>query len=200
MKSRQVSKQEMLDKHVVRFKDIPATGAGSKSEGGAIPRGVYEKLAAKTAYVVTAPGDDNSPWDAAKVHTPGYVSIIADCEPGHGPSLHMHDKTWETFMALTGRWAMQWGDEGEHEVILEPYDTLAYPPGVCRTFRNISDENAYILVLISGGVHDMDDLSFRPELGDVIAEEFGEDVRLHTEEIGFRFNAGVEVDETEAAE
>lgn len=200
MKSKPVSRQEMLDKHVVRFKDIAPTGAGSKSEGGAIPRGVYEKLAAKTAYVITAPGDDNSPWDAAKVKTPGYVSIIADCLPGEGPSLHMHAKTWETFMALTGRWSMQWGDEGEEEVILEPYDTLAFPPEVCRTFKNISDEKAYILVLISGGIHDMDDLSFRPELGEIIAKEYGDDVRAHTEEIGFRFTAGLEEDEPQAAE
>ncbi|MDA0339365.1 MAG: cupin domain-containing protein [Proteobacteria bacterium] len=192
MKSRPVSREEMESKHVARFKNLKSTGAGSKTDGGPIPKGAYEMLAARTAYVVTAPGDDNSPWDAAPVETPGFVSIIAECEPGEGPSLHMHDRTWETFMALTGRWSMQWGEEGEEEIILEPYDTLAYPPEVCRTFKNISDEKAYILVLVSGGVHDMDDLSFLPERGEKIAEIYGEDVKRRAEEIGFRFNAGVE--------
>ena len=192
MKSVPVSHAEMEAKHVARFKKLKSTGAGAKTEGGPIPKGAYEMLAARTADVVTAPGDDNSPWDAAPVHTPDVVTIIAECEPGEGPSLHMHARTWETFMALTGKWSMQWGDEGEEEIILEPYDTIAFPPAVCRTFRNVGDEKAYILVLITGGIHDMDDLSFLPERGEAVAAKFGEDVKKRAEEIGFRFTAGLE--------
>jgi len=192
MKSHPVSVAEMEAKHVARFKDLESTGAGSKTEGGPIPKDAYQMMAARTAYVITAPGDDNSPWDAAKVQTPDVVTIIAECEPGEGPSAHMHAKTVETFMALTGKWLMQWGDDSENSLILEPYDTIAFPPAVVRTFSNISDEKAYILVLITGGTHDMDDLSFRPELGVEVADKFGDDVKKRAEEIGFRFTAGLE--------
>jgi uncharacterized RmlC-like cupin family protein len=192
MKSRPVSVEEMESNHVARFNELHSTGAGNKTEGGPIPKEAYQMMAARTAYVITAPGDDNSPWDAATVETPDVVTIIAECEPGEGPSAHMHAKTVETFMALTGEWELLWGDDSEHSLFLKPYDTIAVPPEVVRTFKNVSDEKAYLLVLITGGVHDMDDLSFRPELGVKVAEKFGPAVKKRAEEIGFRFTAGLE--------
>jgi hypothetical protein len=37
---------------------------------------------------------------------------------------------------------------------------VSVPPGVCRGFCNISDQEAILQVVVSGGVHDMNDIDF----------------------------------------
>lgn len=41
--------------------------------------------------------------------------------------------------------------------------------GRCRGFRNISDEEDILQVIISGGVHDMNDIDFAPQCAEEIA-------------------------------
>lgn len=53
-----------------------------------------------------------------------------------------------------------WGDEGEHETVLERLDTVSVPPGVCRGFTNVGDRDGILQVLITGGIHNMDDIAF----------------------------------------
>jgi hypothetical protein len=36
---------------------------------------------------------------------------IATCPTGNGPGLHVHWNMYDTFMALTGRWQIKWGDK-----------------------------------------------------------------------------------------
>ncbi len=76
---------------------------------------------------------------------------IAKADPGKGASLHIH-ATNEVFFALTGKWAIYWQnqDGSQHEVILEPYDTVSVPIGLSRGFRNASDETAYLLAIVGG--------------------------------------------------
>ena len=66
------------------------------------------------------------------------------------------------------------------------------PPEVARTFKNVSDEKAYMLASITGGIHDMEDRSFPPEPGVKVAEKFGADIKQRAEETGFRFTVGLE--------
>jgi len=47
------------------------------------------------------------------------------CPPGDSPLLHAHHTTRETFLCMNGRFAIKWGDEGEHEITLDPYDMIA---------------------------------------------------------------------------
>ncbi len=70
-------------------------------------------------------------------------------DPGKGAALHAHP-TVEVFVALTGRWAVYWGDEGEQEVVLEPFDTISIPPGVMRGFRNAGPEHGYLMAILGG--------------------------------------------------
>lgn len=44
---------------------------------------------------------------------------LVHAAPGKGAALHAHP-TVEVFMPLSGRWAIDWGDAGEHEIVLEP--------------------------------------------------------------------------------
>lgn len=190
MQSKHYSPEEIEEKCIVRFKKLKYMGAGEKKKEGPIPPGVYKMLAAP-AFAITAPEFDNGPWGEARVKVPDYVNIIAELPPGGGVPLHMHAKTIETFMALTGKWKVQWGDQGEYETILEPFDTFAVPAAVSRRFENVGDEKAYLLVLISGGTHDMDDLIYAPSVGEEIAEKFGPAALEHVQKVGFKFTAGI---------
>ena len=53
-------------------------------------------------------------------------------------------------MALSGRWAVSWGDTGEHELVLEQWDTISVPPGVMRGFRNAGPETGYLMAILGG--------------------------------------------------
>lgn len=70
-------------------------------------------------------------------------------EPGNGAALHDHD-TVEVFIPLTGRFAILWGDRGENEVELGPFDVISVPPGVMRGFRCVHHEAAYLLAIQGG--------------------------------------------------
>jgi len=70
-------------------------------------------------------------------------------DPGKGSSLHDHE-TIECFVPLTGRWAIVLGDDGEHEIILEQFDTFSVPPGVMRAVRNAGKEPGVILTILGG--------------------------------------------------
>jgi mannose-6-phosphate isomerase-like protein (cupin superfamily) len=70
-------------------------------------------------------------------------------DPGKGSSLHDHE-TIECFVPLTGRWAIVLGDDGEHEIILEPFDTFSVPPGVMRAVKNAGTESGVILTILGG--------------------------------------------------
>jgi quercetin dioxygenase-like cupin family protein len=90
----------------------------------------------------------------------GMTMTLAVCPPGQGPGLHAHRQTYETFTVIKGRFEVRWNDDGSGSAILELYDTVSFPPGVCRSFRNVGDEEGILQVIITGGVHDMTDIAF----------------------------------------
>ena len=86
----------------------------------------------------------NAPLQAEDFH----LNIVR-CEPGKSAPLHNH-LTQEVFVALTGRWEVFWGPEGERRLVLQPLDTISIPPGVSRGFRNVASESS-LLIGIAGG-------------------------------------------------
>lgn len=79
----------------------------------------------------------------------GFHMSIVHCEPGKSAPLHNH-LTQEVFVALTGRWEIFWGPQGQRSVFLEPWDTVSVPAGLSRGFRNVSTEPAYLIGMASG--------------------------------------------------
>ncbi len=75
-----------------------------------------------------------------------YIDFVK-AGPGNGAGLHSHGSE-ETFIALTGTWDVYWGDDGEDSLSLDPYDGIVVPQGVMRGFRNTSDSEAVLLVVI----------------------------------------------------
>ena len=81
--------------------------------------------------------------------TDGFNVTYVKCKPGEGNALHDHE-TAEVFIPMAGRWHMTYGDNGEFEATLGPYDLISFPAGVMRSFKNVSDVEALLLVIVGG--------------------------------------------------
>ena len=79
----------------------------------------------------------------------GFNVTYVGAESGKGAALHSHT-TVEVFIAMSGRWAIFWGDEGENEIELDQWDVVSVPVGVMRGFRNIGDSHANLMALLGG--------------------------------------------------
>ena len=79
----------------------------------------------------------------------GFHLSIIKAGSKKGTGLHNHT-TVEVFVPLTGRWSVQWGDQGENELTLEQWDVISVPTGIMRGFRNESDQDAYLLAIVGG--------------------------------------------------
>lgn len=141
MASVQMSKQAML-KRVARFQDLkPNRDAFLDSR---LPGHEREN------FRILGRGVSDDPAHTPAIAAPHDFNIGAiRAAPGKGAALHSH-VTVEVFIPLSGRWAVYWGDKGENEVELGPWDTISVPPGVMRGFRNVSAEEACLLTVIGG--------------------------------------------------
>jgi uncharacterized RmlC-like cupin family protein len=179
---------EQMNGRIARFKTLKAQSAHQEDSG--IPREAYELMTAKTLHLVMAPETQGGPMaqKPSIVGQKGVSVIIARCPPGDHPLLHVHFKTHEAFMCLTGRFRIRWGDEGENETFIEPFDVIAIPPGVCRDFTNVADYEALLFVLITGeGDDDFNDIAVAPGDSQMVLERFGIDVLKKFQKIGTDF-------------
>jgi mannose-6-phosphate isomerase-like protein (cupin superfamily) len=200
MKTIQVTPEEM-ETRIARFKDLKPQSRTYDSEVG-IPQEVYETMTARTLYLLMSPEKQGGPMaQHPAVTTEDTMSvIIAECPPGDGPLLHAHQYTRETFFCLDGRFKIQWGDQGENEIVLEPYDMIAVPPCVVRRFENISDQTAHLLVFITGdSVEAFNDIDHPQIEADRLSAQFGPGMLDKLRKIGVSFEAGV-ADTRNAAE
>ena len=188
MKTRAVSPEEM-EKRIARFAAVKPQSAYYSKDAG-IPDAAYETVTAKALYTLMAPSEKAGPMSAQPaILTEDNLSvIIAECPPGDKPMLHAHFYTVEHLFCLSGRFRIRWGDEGENEIFLSPFDMIAVPPGVCRDFTNVSDQTAHLLVLITGKKEaDYNDIGFAPAESMRFKKEFGGEVADRLEAIGFSF-------------
>ena len=116
----------------------------------------FRRLVPTNDYVDAGiPGCERSTWrvlgapGAAPLEAADFHMNLVRCEPGKSAPLHSH-LTQEVFVALSGRWQVFWGPEGERSVVLERWDTVSIPPGLSRGFRNIGDDPAYLMGMASG--------------------------------------------------
>jgi quercetin dioxygenase-like cupin family protein len=118
----------------------------------------------------------------------GMTITLAVCPPGQGPGLHAHRRTYETFTVLAGEFEVTWNDDGSESATLRLFDTISFPPGVCRAFRNIGKAEGILQVVITGGVHDMTDIAFSPKARQEI-EAVRPGLAAEFEKVGFTFDA-----------
>jgi uncharacterized RmlC-like cupin family protein len=187
-----VSQEEMLQR-VVRFKDMPPR---PKPGAGTLPDEVVEFMTADANYSYLAPKMEGqsviqrfaalSGGDAGDT-----ISVsMAVCSPGRGPTLHAHMNTVEAFFCLSSRFSITWGDRGEHEIVLEPWDFIHVPKGVVRTFSNVGDEQGALLVIIQGNRNEFDDVVTAPYVIEQVGERFGPDAVAGLESTGRKYFSG----------
>ena len=116
----------------------------------------FHRLVPTDDYVDAGiPGCERTTWrvlglpGGAPLAAADFHMNLVHCAPGKSAPLHNH-LTQEVFVALSGRWQVFWGPEGERSLVLERWDTVSIPPGVSRGFRNIGDEPAVLMGLASG--------------------------------------------------
>jgi quercetin dioxygenase-like cupin family protein len=187
-KSLYMSEPEMQAR-VSRFQDLKPLPVQSAQD---VPQAARDVVYARELLSVI--GLDGSRKTAINTAAPivgagGMTMTIARCPPGQGPGLHIHKDTYETFTVLEGRFEVSWNEGGQNAMVLERFDTISLPPKVYRAFRNVGTTEGLLQVIITGGVHDMNDIAFAFHEGerlDAIAPE----ARKTFEELGFRFQGG----------
>ena len=186
MKTIRVSKSEM-QKRIARFRELEPLPIQSS----AIPLAARDVVYARKLLSVIGLEEAKTPINAgAPIRgAAGMTMTLAVCPPGQGPGLHAHRQTFETFTVLKGRFEVTWNDDGSQREVLELFDTVSFPPGVCRAFRNIGAEEGILQVIITGGVHDMADIDFSEDARrriDAVRPELSREF----EKAGFTFSAG----------
>lgn len=186
MKTIRMSAAQMQER-VARFKELKPLPIQSSD----IPQPARDVVYARKLLSVIGLEDARTPINAdAPIHgAAGMTMTLAVCPPGQGPGLHAHRRTYETFTVLKGRFEVRWNDDGAERAELGLFDTISFPPGLCRAFRNIGDGEGILQVIITGGVHDMNDIDFAEDAKRAI-EQVGAGLARRFEEAGFTFTAG----------
>lgn len=186
MKTISISKKDM-EKRVARFKDLKPLPIQQSD----VPLEARDVVYARKLLSVIGLDGAQTPINAgAPIRgAAGMTMTLAVCPPGQGPGLHAHRQTYETFTVLKGRFEVSWNDDGSERAVLELFDTVSFPPGVCRAFRNIGADEGILQVLITGGVHDMTDIDFAEDAKRRI-EAVGRGLSQEFERAGFSFTAG----------
>jgi uncharacterized RmlC-like cupin family protein len=171
---------------LARFQDLVPYQSQHADNG--IPREVMEYLAANKVFpVVCPPGLVGRNALAPLRGWPGLCISIAQCTPQQGPVSHNHTGTLENFFCLDGRFDVLWGNRLENKVTLEPGDLCSMPPGVYRAFRNLTDSEARLLVLIQGDDKMSDKVQMPRAIGTEVREKHGDKVMDLLAGINMRF-------------
>ena len=181
--------QQQMEQRVARYSALQPLAIQQDS---AVPQGARDVVyARKLLSVIGLEGSAKTPINSAAPITGagGMTMTLAVCPPGQGPGLHSHRATYETFTVLAGTFEITWNDDGENRLVLERFDTISIPPGVCRAFRNIGGVEGTLQVIITGGVHDMDDIAFSARAAEQIAAA-SPAALARFKAAGFRFDAG----------
>lgn len=138
--SRPMARDDMM-RRVFRFDAMPRSSRAFLD--AAIPG--HNRVLLGALGTGTADQDLQKQVETAEHYHIDYIRA----EPGNGAALHSHD-TEETFICLSGRWRVSWGDHGEDGVELDHLDGICCPPGVMRAFENISGETALLMAILGG--------------------------------------------------
>ncbi len=190
MKTKHISSEEM-GKRVSKFKTLKPLSIQQDTN---IPIEGRDVVYARQLLSVIGldPKEGNTPINSGApiIGAGGITMTHAKCPPGQGPGLHNHINTYETFTVLEGQFEVSWNDDGSAAIILEKFDTISVPPGVCRSFKNSGKTDGLLQVIISGGVHDMNDIAFTPAAADKI-NSVKPGLVDKFKQVGFKFNAGI---------
>lgn len=189
MKTVQMSADDVRER-TARFDNLQAMS--TLKDNPVVPQAAKDIFLARKIMPIVLEQTQNAFGNAAAIFgAAGLTMNISVCPPGQGPGLHAHHRTFETFFVLDGTFEFTVNDAGDQKVVLNRWDTFSVPPGVCRAFRNVGDRDGTMLTVITGGVHDRNDISLPPSIGAAI-DAYGPGVLDEVKKIGLSFDAGVE--------
>ena len=190
-----------MEKRIARVDRLKPNKAEFLERSG-LPPEAYEHISAKSIFLLMAkPKEASKSNSQPAIDGPAGASIyVVETPAKDGPVLHAHMRTWETFMPLTGRYRFDYGRDGKHAVIVEPFELISVPPGVIRKFTNVEDHTARMMVIIQGEDDGaaLNDITMPPSVGEEIARRWGGTSRATLESMGYSFDA--DLDEAKAAE
>jgi uncharacterized RmlC-like cupin family protein len=180
---------EEMESRTVRFSPDLGDFHKQHSDKSGIPGAVFDMFAPNHVYPLLVPETYKGRSEGAALKgLPGLVVDLIVCPPGIGPVLHRHHETTENFLCLSGKFEITWGENGEHGLTLNKFDFCSVPPGIFRTFRNLTVEPAWLLALIQIPTEEQsDDVDLGMGLAREIQEKFGAEMIPKLQAIGFEF-------------
>lgn len=153
-----VAPEELEKKYVARFNELVDDAeifADIKTEEGR-----------RRHFHVISEGGHLGP--GTKITTPHHFHIsYLEVPPGSNATLHAHDLP-EIFIPMTGKFAIIYGDQGEHSIELNPLDTISVPSGLMRTFKNVGITTGIIMVIYDGSGDVLGKVFVNPETAEQI--------------------------------
>lgn len=153
--TRAIEPAELEQSYVARFKDLvedPEVFADIKQPGGQ----------RRHFHVIS----ENNHIGPAKITTPHHFHMsYLEVPPGSAALLHAHDAP-EIFIAMTGRFVIQYGDDGQQQLELEPLDVVSVPVGLMRTFKNVGNVSGILMVIYDGPGNVLDKIFMHQQLAD----------------------------------
>ena len=103
-------------------------------------------------YALIGDTASENPDYSPMVTTPHKFQLgMAMCPPGQGPAYHNHDYI-ECFFIIKGTFRFWYGTDPDQEptdyVDIGEWDTISLPPGLWRSFENISDEEGWFFAVL----------------------------------------------------
>jgi len=166
---------EELAKRVARFDRLQPMS--TVKDLASVPQDAMDIIFARKLMPVVLEHTKNPFGHTAAIYGAGGMTMnVSICPPQQGPCLHSHNATYETFLVLDGAFEFSVGDEGQEKIVLNKWDVFSCPPGMYRGFRNIADRDSVLLTVITGPVHERDDVAVPPKVTEQVRSGFGEDV------------------------
>ncbi len=132
-----------MERHVLRFRDLDGRESPWKPLDTKLERFERERYS-----VIGRPAEGTGEGKSVEDVEAFNVTYLK-CEPGKGIGGHAH-ATAEVFIAMSGRWSVTLGPDGEREAIVEPWDIVAVPPDEMHGAVNISDETGWLMTINAG--------------------------------------------------
>lgn len=118
--------------------------AGLAPDMGAFPDIKDSKHARTVWYMLSPQGLAGEPSPIKAQH--GFHMAIMKMPKGMRPSTHAHPYN-EVFMPLDANFRFYYGDDEANSVEVDKYGVISVPAGVMRTFVNLDDHDAHVLVI-----------------------------------------------------
>lgn len=180
-----------VENRITRFEKLVPYKKQLQSNTG-IPTEATEWLTASSVFPLIIPeGHIGRSQYAPLKGLPGLYLAIAECVSGDGPLPHAHFDSQESFLVLDGEWDITSGPNDELRLPVKPYDLVAMPDKVMRSFRNTGKDKGRLFVIIQGQQKMSDLVAYSPEVGEEVKRRHGEETVAAFNRVNITFDAGV---------